>query len=81
MKPLPLHIAVACRNASGMADLPVFAVHVTAEEYELGIHYEKAEALAEEAGYEGPFISFDPAEHKAIVSAARTLQALFPTAR
>ena len=73
---LTLRIAVACRNASGMADLPIFTVHVTAEEYELGIHYELAEALAEDADYEKPFVSFDYTEQNAIVSAARTLQAL-----
>lgn len=73
---LTLHIAVACRNASGMPDLPLFTVRATPEEYELGIHYDKAEALAEDAGYERPFVSFDDTELKAIVSAARTLQAL-----
>jgi len=50
-----LRIAVACRNASGMPDMPVFTVSVTGEEYALGNHYDRAEALAEEAGYEkGP---------------------------
>ncbi len=68
-----LHIAVACRNASGMADMPIFTVTVTDEEYDLGIHYEKAEASAEEAGYEKPFVCFDDAEQDAILSAARTL--------
>lgn len=70
-----LHIAVACRNASGVADLPVFAVHVTAEEYDLGIHYDIAEAMVAQMGYERPFVCFDPSEQNAIVSAGRTLQA------
>ncbi|GAJ29331.1 hypothetical protein [Acidomonas methanolica] len=68
-----IHIAVACRNASGMADMPVFTVAVSDEEYGLGIHYDKAEAMAEEAGYEKPFVCFDPVEQPAIVSAVRTL--------
>jgi len=41
-----MKIAVACRNASGMADMPVFTVAVTRKECESGIHYDKAEALA-----------------------------------
>ena len=68
-----LYIAVACRNASGMPDLPIFTVTVTQEDIDLGIHYNKAEALAEEAGYERPFVCFDPAEQCAILAAAREL--------
>ncbi|THF64844.1 hypothetical protein E6C76_12470 [Pseudothauera nasutitermitis] len=66
-------IAVACRNASGMADMPVFTVTATAGEYDLGIHYTKAEALAEDAGYGRPFVCFDGTEQGAILAAARTL--------
>lgn len=66
-------IAVACRNASGMPDMPVFTVAVTESEYDLGIHYDKAEELAEEAGYERPFVCFDDTEHIAILAAARML--------
>lgn len=68
-----LRIAVACRNASGMADMPIFTVTITDEEYDLGIHYEKAEASAVDAGYEKPFVCFDDAEQDAILSATRTL--------
>lgn len=68
-----VHIAVACRNASGMSDLPVFTVKATSREIALGIHYDKAETLAEEAGYEKPFVCFDAAEQGAILSAARHL--------
>ncbi len=69
-----LRIAVACRNASGMADMPIFTVTVTAEEYDLGIHYEKAEAMAEDEGYEKPFVCFDDAEQGAILAAVHTLE-------
>jgi hypothetical protein len=75
-----LCIAVACRKASGMSVLPVFRIAVTDEEYDLGLHYEQAEALAETAGYEGPFVSFDDAEQDAILSAARTLASVSPVA-
>lgn len=68
-----LRIAVACRNASGMADMPVFTVTATPKEYACGIHYNKAEALAEEAGYEKPFVCFDDTEHSAVLSATRSL--------
>lgn len=67
------HIAVACRNASGKADMPVFTVSVTEKEYDLGVHYDKASALAEAAGYEKPFVCFDPAEQSNLLTAARTL--------
>jgi hypothetical protein len=68
-------VTVACRKASGLSDLPVFIVQVTDEEYDLGIHYEKAEALAEAAGYERPFVCFDDAEQDAIRETARRLGA------
>jgi len=70
---IEMKIAVACRNASGMPDMPVFTVAVTREECELGSHYDKAEALAEGAGYEAPFICFDDSEQSCIVSAVREL--------
>jgi len=68
-----MKIAVACRNASGMADMPVFTVAVTRKECELGSHYDKAEELAEAAGYEAPFICFDADEQMALVSAVSEL--------
>jgi len=71
--PIKMKIAVACRNASGMADMPVFTVAVTRKECESGVHYGKAEELAEAAGYEAPFICFDADEQNAIVSAVREL--------
>ncbi len=49
-----LRIAVACRNASGMTDMPIFTVTVTDAEYHIGAHYDKAQALAAKSGYEHP---------------------------
>jgi len=70
---IEMKIAVACRNASGIPDMPVFAVAVTRKECETGIHYDKAEELAEAAGYEAPFICFDADEQNVLVSAVREL--------
>lgn len=68
-----MRIAVACVNASGMSDMPIFIVSVTREEFDLGVHYDKAKDLAEEAGYEEPFVCFDATEQDAILSAAQKL--------
>ncbi|MGY6272922.1 hypothetical protein ACXIUT_24875 [Achromobacter denitrificans] len=70
---IEMQVAVACANASGSPDVPVFKVRITQEEYNLGIHYDKAKDLAEEARYEGPFVCFDAAEYGPILSAAREL--------
>lgn len=67
-------IAVACRNSSGSADMPLFEVEVTQEGYDLGEHYELAESKAEDAGYEAPFLCYDHSEHSAIVVAAERLR-------
>jgi hypothetical protein len=58
-------VAIACRDASGMADLPLFVV--------TDLHYDRAEASAEAAGYERPFVCFDADEQKAILMAALRL--------
>ncbi|HDS1368500.1 TPA: hypothetical protein ACG4ML_000693 [Stenotrophomonas maltophilia] len=70
---IEMQVAVVCIGASGSPDVPVFKVRITQEEYDLGIHYDKARDLAEEARYEGPFICFDAAEYGPILSAAREL--------
>lgn len=70
---IEMQVAVACVDASGSPDVPIFKVRITQEEYDLGIHYDKARDLAEDARYEGPFICFDAAEYGPILSAAREL--------
>jgi hypothetical protein len=45
----------------------------TPRELSLGLHYDFAEALAEAAGYERPFVCFDADEQRAIRDAARVL--------
>jgi hypothetical protein len=56
-----------------MADMPVFTVIATVQEFDLGIHYDRAEVLAENAGYESPFVCFDHTEQPALVAAVRLL--------
>ena len=70
---IEMQVAVVCIGASGSPNVPVFKVRITQEEYDLGIHYDKARELAEEARYEGPFVCFDAAEYVPILSAAREL--------
>lgn len=70
---IEMQVAVACIGASGSPDVPVFKVRITQEEYDLGIHYDKAKDFAKEAHYEGPFVCFDAAEYGPILSAAREL--------
>lgn len=69
-----MRVAVACRNASGEADMPVFEVEVTDEEQQHGRHYKLAEELAADAGYDVPFLCFDHSEQSAIRLAAQTLK-------
>ncbi len=69
----PEAFADEMRERMGMADMPIFTVRTSRKEYDLGIHYDKAKDLAEEARYEGPFICFDAAEHGAILSAVQEL--------
>lgn len=69
-----IKVAVACRNANGSPDFYITTVSVSQTDYALGEHYTVAEEHAEEAGYEGPFLSFDDSEHGAIISAAQQLQ-------
>lgn len=71
MRTLP--IAVACYDAENNADMPVFTVSVTDKEYGAGVHYDKARALAKDAGYERPFVCFEGTEQSAILLAAQKL--------
>jgi len=57
------NVFVACRNSNGSADFFITEVKCTQAEYDLGKHYDRAEELAKEEGYEPPFICFDESEH------------------
>lgn len=60
---------VACHNASGEPDIYFCKIRCTYEEYCEGEHYALAEWKAEDAGYEGPFVSIcdDDSAGRAIV--------------
>ncbi|MBU9200328.1 hypothetical protein KTD31_03040 [Burkholderia multivorans] len=64
-------VVVLATNANGEAEFYQTVVEVTEEEYDLGMHYDKAQVSAEAEGYEAPFKCFDQAEQ-----AARQLPAL-----
>jgi hypothetical protein len=49
-------------NPKGEADVLFLAVEVTETEFALGDHHAVAEALAEKAGWECPFVGFSSAE-------------------
>ena len=72
---ISINIAVACRDTNGSSTVYIASVHINQNQYDLGIHYDIAEQLAQDAGYDGPFICFDNTEHKAIIQAAEILQA------
>ncbi|MDU7586800.1 MAG: hypothetical protein E7K47_05305 [Acidovorax sp.] len=72
-----LNVVLACRNSSGAPDFAVVPVMATDSEYALGYYYDMAQWAAEDAGYQGPFVAFDPAEFGAIFKIAEQLR---PTA-
>ena len=57
-----LTIVTACMRADGTPALAVTDVEATPDECANGVHYYLAEADLLEAGYEEPFVHFDPAE-------------------
>lgn len=71
-------VITACTNANGSADMCAHIVEVTESEYDLGIHYDKAQELAEADGYEGPFVSFDNSEHTHIANIVPKLRSPIP---
>lgn len=64
-------VMVAGTNANGEADFHQATVFVTQIEYDLGEHYDRAEASADEAGFEGDFVCFDQHESRNLLRAAR----------
>ncbi len=59
-------VVIACRAADGCPVLVKFDVSYTNEEMKEGDHYDKAIELAEDDGYEAPFICFDVNEQSEI---------------
>lgn len=71
---------VACINANGESDLFVCTVHCTAAQRANGDHYEMAEEMALEAGYEGSFVGFDPDEQRNLARQVSELDCPVPFA-
>jgi hypothetical protein len=54
-----IRCVVACRESAGAADFYACNVDLPEDEYDVGTHYEMAEAAAENEGYVGSMVSFD----------------------
>jgi hypothetical protein len=67
-------VAVVCTALDGSPAIPIYTVYVTEEEYDLGIHYDKAEIEAINDRFEGPYTCFDNSEHFEIFGAADRLR-------
>ena len=63
---MKIRIITACHDASGCPDFAWTVVDVSKSEYDNGAHYEAAEALLQERGYEGPFVHFDQEDGKKV---------------
>lgn len=53
---------VVCRNAEGNPDVYETVIELSQLDYALGLHFDRAEAGAAEAGYEAPMLACD--EHE-----------------
>lgn len=71
-------VMVACRNASGEADLVSCKVKVTESEFRLGVHYDLAEEQVKSEGYESPFVCFDTHEQRNIARQVSKLDCPVP---
>lgn len=76
-----VRVAVACTGASGEPEMPVFTVRVTDLEFDHGQHYLKAQEMAEDDRYEGPFVCFDDHEQGPIHRAAAELASNNPVSQ
>jgi hypothetical protein len=52
-------IVTACMRSDGLPDFALTEVQVSAEEYQNGVHYDRAEARLAQRGYEEPFVHFE----------------------
>ena len=56
---MQIKCVIACFNASGEPDFFFCIVKCSESDYDVGLHYEKAEEFAKEEGYSGPMIVYD----------------------
>ncbi len=69
-------VAVVCIASDGSPAIPIYDTWVTEEEYDLGIHYDRAIEKARDDKFEGPFIPFDNVEHFEIHGASDVLKTM-----
>ena len=65
-----LAVVTACMRADGLPDFALTEVEVTHDEYENGVHYELVADRLVDAGYDEPFVHFDPIEAPAFLHPA-----------
>ncbi len=70
---MKFRVAVACRDASGSAAMPVFDIEADEQERRDGVHYRKAAEQATQKGYEWPYVCFDDSEQAVILKCAQAL--------
>lgn len=66
-------VVAACSDSNGSPVMLVYKVEVTEEQYDLGEHYDMATAMADNEGYEGPFVCFDESEQSEIIEMGKLL--------
>jgi hypothetical protein len=71
-------VMIACTNANGESDMFVCAVEVSDSEYQNGVHYDLAKVVAEENGYEAPYVCFDQHEQKNLARKLSMLECPIP---
>ena len=59
MEKRTIDVGVICRNANGEPDIFWTTIYATRKEIEEGLHYDLAEAAAQDNEYDGPFICVD----------------------
>lgn len=74
-----MKMLVSCLNANGSADMFACEVDATEDQYKLGEHYELAIGMAEQNGYEQPFLCYDEYEQKNIAKHFATSALTAPT--
>ncbi len=66
-------VVLACAVSSGEPTMVCYDVEYTRDQYNEGEHYEMAKTMAEEEGYEAPFVCFDSSEYYQVIKMAEKL--------
>lgn len=73
-------VIVVCRSCIGEPDIVTVSVECSSDEYDTNRHYSMAEEIAENMGYQGPFLCFPDSEHRRIAYRIADLQCPIPFA-